>query len=83
MSIRVKDADDQNPVFSQDVYRATVSETASITVSLKKTLLKQGYRTHIHNQGISPGHEDDDNGNKGPDAEGEKLKKRIGGGIER
>lgn len=33
MTIRVKDADDQNPVFSQDVYRASVSETAAITVS--------------------------------------------------
>lgn len=33
MSIRVKDADDQNPVFSQDVYKASVSETAAITVS--------------------------------------------------
>ena len=31
MSIRVKDADDQNPVFSQDVYKASVSETAAIT----------------------------------------------------
>lgn len=33
MTIRIKDADDQNPVFSQDVYRASVSETAAITVS--------------------------------------------------
>jgi hypothetical protein len=34
MTIRVKDADDQNPVFSQEVYTASVSETASITVSI-------------------------------------------------
>ena len=40
MTIRVKDADDQNPVFSQDVYRASVSETAAITVS------------HVHDQPI-------------------------------
>lgn len=33
MTIRVKDADDQNPTFSQEVYRATVSESARITVS--------------------------------------------------
>ena len=33
MTIKVKDADDQNPVFSQDVYRASVSESATITVS--------------------------------------------------
>lgn len=34
MTIKVKDADDQNPVFSQDVYRASVSESATITVSI-------------------------------------------------
>lgn len=38
MTIRVKDADDQNPVFSQDLYTASVSETASITVSFASCL---------------------------------------------
>jgi len=37
--IRVKDSDDQNPVFSQDVYTASVSETASITVSYFYSIL--------------------------------------------
>ncbi len=32
MTIRVKDADDQNPVFTQEVYKASVSETPKITV---------------------------------------------------
>ncbi|XP_054156169.1 protocadherin Fat 4-like isoform X2 [Oppia nitens] len=31
MSIHVKDADDQNPLFTQEVYKASVSETAKIT----------------------------------------------------
>lgn len=34
MTIRVKDADDQNPVFTKDRYRASVSETTKLTVSL-------------------------------------------------
>lgn len=33
MTIRVKDADDQNPVFSKEVYRANVLETGKLTVS--------------------------------------------------
>ncbi|XP_053211715.1 protocadherin Fat 4-like isoform X1 [Panonychus citri] len=31
MTIRIKDADDQNPVFTQEVYKASVSETPTIT----------------------------------------------------
>ena len=38
MTIHVKDADDQNPVFTQEVYKASVSETAKITVN--KCLLR-------------------------------------------
>lgn len=33
MTVRVRDADDQPPSFSQDIYRGHVSETPSITVS--------------------------------------------------
>lgn len=33
MTIRVKDADDQNPIFTKDIYRASVSETTKLTVS--------------------------------------------------
>ncbi|RWS16902.1 protocadherin Fat 4-like protein, partial [Dinothrombium tinctorium] len=31
MTIKIKDSDDQNPVFTQEVYKASVSETASIS----------------------------------------------------
>nr|XP_027203228.1 protocadherin Fat 4-like [Dermatophagoides pteronyssinus] len=31
MTIRVKDADDQNPIFTKDIYRASVSETTKLT----------------------------------------------------
>ncbi|KAI2804341.1 hypothetical protein BLOT_003323, partial [Blomia tropicalis] len=31
MTIRVKDADDQNPVFTKETYKASVSESAKIT----------------------------------------------------
>lgn len=33
VTIRVKDADDQNPVFTKPVYHANVTESAQITVS--------------------------------------------------
>lgn len=33
MTIRVKDADDQNPVFTKEIYKASVSESAKLTVS--------------------------------------------------
>ncbi|OTF73465.1 cadherin-89D-like protein, partial [Euroglyphus maynei] len=36
MTIRVKDADDQNPIFTKDVYRASVSETTKLTVSFNQ-----------------------------------------------
>lgn len=35
VTIRVKDADDQNPVFTRQVYKTNVTEAAVITVSLK------------------------------------------------
>lgn len=34
VTIRVKDADDQNPVFTKPVYHANVTESAQITVSV-------------------------------------------------
>ena len=39
MTIRVKDADDQNPVFTKEVYKASVSESAKLTVSSELLLM--------------------------------------------
>ncbi|KPM09558.1 cadherin-89D-like protein [Sarcoptes scabiei] len=35
MTIRVKDADDQNPIFTKEIYKASVSETTKLTVPSK------------------------------------------------
>lgn len=34
LTIRVKDADDQNPVFTKPVYHANITESAQFTVSI-------------------------------------------------
>ena len=40
VTIRVKDADDQNPVFTKPVYHANVTESAQISVSVPNLLPK-------------------------------------------
>ncbi|OQR74463.1 cadherin-89D-like, partial [Tropilaelaps mercedesae] len=50
LTIRVKDADDQNPVFTKPIYHANITESAQITVS--KLLYCSATKTHCkHFQG--------------------------------